>query len=93
VLGGLAVIRARTGEGRAPRRGERREDGAQAEAHPAPEARGNPPPRQVQGIERRQWPELQRVGLRRFLKLLASTNLCCQMFLHQQAVFKLLLCH
>ena len=41
VLGGLAefereLIRARTGEGRGARRRARREDGPQAEAHPAP---------------------------------------------------------
>ena len=41
VLGGLAefereLIRARTGEGRGPRQGARREDGPQAEADAAP---------------------------------------------------------
>jgi hypothetical protein len=36
-----------------PRRGERRQDGAQAEARPASEAR----------IECRHWPELKRVGM------------------------------
>jgi len=46
VLGGLAefereLIRARTGEGRARRRGERRPAGPQADLHPSPEARGN----------------------------------------------------
>jgi len=48
VLGGLAefereLIRARTSEGRERAKAKRREDGAQAEAHRAPEARGDPP--------------------------------------------------
>jgi hypothetical protein len=46
-----------------PRRGGRRHDGAQAETHPAPEARGDPPPRQGRGVERRHWPQLQRVRM------------------------------
>jgi hypothetical protein len=49
VLGGLAefereLIRAPHRRRPRPRRGERRHDGAQAEAHPPPEARGDPPP-------------------------------------------------
>ena len=50
VLGGLAeferdLIRARTGEGRERAEGARREDGPQAEAHPAPDEGSTTPPR------------------------------------------------
>jgi DNA invertase Pin-like site-specific DNA recombinase len=68
VLGGLAefereLIRARTGESRARAMANGVEDGAQAEAHLPPEARGDPPPRQGRGVACRDWPQLQRLGM------------------------------
>jgi hypothetical protein len=67
VLGGLAefereLIRARTGEGR--ERGEGREDGAQAETHRPPKARGDQAPRPRRRNACRDWPAGRLRGLR-----------------------------
>ena len=64
VLGGLAeferdLIRARTGEGRARAKDERRQDGAEAEAYPAPEAGGDQTARPWRGVACRDRPQLQ----------------------------------
>ena len=68
VLGGLAefereLIRARTGEGRERAKAQGRENGAQAETHRPPEARGDQAPRSRRGNACRDWPQLQRFRL------------------------------